>query len=340
MTEPPGHWYSREEMRRFPGMLILGAVVVFAQSPPVPIIRVPVRLVTVPVLVFDADGRLALNLPARDFHVLDEGRPQKISFDYVSAPVSIALVVQEGRDVRDYVAFIRKVGSVVDALLVGETGEAAVVTYGSEVKVVKPFDSGEVSAALKALSTTGRGARMIDAGVTAIRLLRERPPSRDRVIVWIGQSRDSGSESALAALQELAEKQSISVYAIALPEAGKAFVSDTFSIRGPTFEERGGFTGGADLGNLIEVLRNAGAAAQSTDPFTSMTGATGGTQFHVRKQQELETALSAIGVELRSLYLLSFTPASAPPGRHRITVQVDRPGARVFARPGYWLGAE
>ena len=125
---------------------------------------------------------------------------------------------------------------------------------------------------------------------------------------------------------------------MALPELGKALVSDTFSLRGLSSQaDRGGFKAGVDLGRLIPTLSRSGGAETRTDPFSTLTSATGGTQFHIRKQRELEGALGAMGVELRSSYLLSYSPNSTENGYHTISVEVSVPGARAYARPGYWL---
>jgi hypothetical protein len=45
-------------------------------------------------------------------------------------------------------------------------------------------------------------------------------------------------------------------------------------------------------------------------------------------------------VELHSAYVLSFTPAAAPAGYHRLRVEVDLAGAIAHTRPGYWLTTE
>jgi VWFA-related protein len=242
------------------------------------------------------------------------------------------------QDVRQYVPFIAKAGSAVDALLVGESGEAAVVTYGSEVTVAKPFDAGDLQTALRTISANGSPARTIDAGMRALTLLTRRPSSRARVLLFIGQPMDSGSESTLASLREAAEKENVAVYALALPEFGKAFVSDTFSLQGLSSRaDRGGFKAGADLGKLISVLNRNTNAATGADPFSILTAATGGTQLHFRKQRQLEDAIAAIGVQLRSAYLLSYYPNSQEAGYHTVKIEVDVPGAKVYSRPGYWL---
>jgi VWFA-related protein len=302
----------------------------------VPTIRVPVRLINLPTLVFSKESRLLPGLQLGDFRVLDNGRPQTLFLDESSTPVSVALAVQVNRDVREYVPFIARVGSAVDALLAGETGEAAVVTYGSEVTVVKPFDARDVQSTLRTISASGKPARMIDAGIRAVTLLAERPRSQARVLVFIGQPADGGSKSKLVTLREAAEKEGVAVYALTLPEAGKDFVSDTFSLQGVTFGEKGGFRAGIDLATLISVLNRSASPETAADPFSSLTAATGGTQIRFRKQRELEDGIAAIGVELRSLYLLSYYPTTAEPGYHTVKVEVGVPGAKVYARPGYW----
>jgi hypothetical protein len=124
---------------------------------------------------------------------------------------------------------------------------------------------------------------------------------------------------------------------MALPELGKVFVSDTFSLQGLSSQaDRGGFKAGVDLGRLISTLSRSGAAETRTDPFSILTAATGGSRFHIRKQRELEGALAAMGLELRSAYLLSYAPNSTENGYHTISVEVKVPGAKAYARPGYW----
>ena len=131
-------------------------------------IRVPVRLVTVPALVFSKEGRLIPGLQRTDFRVFDNGRLQKVTLDTALTPVSIVLAIQMNQDVRRYAPFIAKAGSVVEALLAGESGEAAVITYSDDVATVKPFDTGDVQSALRKISANGKRARTIDAGVRAI----------------------------------------------------------------------------------------------------------------------------------------------------------------------------
>jgi len=319
--------------------MFLVAALVAAQE--FPTIRVPVRLVTVPTLVFSREGRLIPGLDEGDFHLFDNGHRQHLHLEPAYAPVSAAIVVQANLDVREYLPFIARTGSVIESLLLGETGEGAVVSYQDEIAVLKPFDSGDVRLGLQHVTARGRESKAIDAALRAVDLLKARPASRMRVLLLIGQPVDRGSQSKLAVLEEAVEKNDILVDALSLPELGKSFVSDTFSLKGLSSRtERGGYEVETDLLKLMTALGASGGSAVRTDPFSTLTDATGGTQLHFRKQKELENALAAIGVELRSSYELSYTPDPADPGYHTIRLEVAVPGAKAFARPGYWLGSK
>jgi VWFA-related protein len=324
-------------MRGLAVALSLAALIGAQQTPT---IRVPVRLVSLPTLVFSKEDRLVPDLRGTDFRVFDDDRPQAITLETSSAPISVAVAVQVNQDVRAYVPFIAKAGSVVDALLVGESGEAAVITYNGDVTIAKPFGPGDVQPVLKKISTSGREARSIDAGICAIAELAKRPGSRARVLLFIGQPMDSGSKSTLSVLKEQAERENVTVFALTLPEFGRAFMSDTFRLSGMSQQEKGGFKAGVDLGQLIAVLNRSSDAEKAADPFSILTAATGGTQFHFRKQSELEDGLATIGVELRSAYLLNFYPSSVQAGYHTVRIDVNVPGAKVYSRPGYWRATD
>ncbi len=290
------------------------AALLMAQDAPV--IRVPVRMVALPTLVFSKENRLIPGLRQADFKVLDEGVPQAIHLNADFSPVSVVIAIQANHEERKSIPFIAKVGSVMEAHLVGATGRAAVIAYDKNISVLKPFGSGDVGLAFRALSSKGTGARMIDAGMQAIGMLKERKRTEARVLLFIGPVVDHGSEAEWSRLQEEAERENVSIYAL---------------------NSSGGFENRArpenlDLGWLISTLGHS-----ESDPLSPIVKATGGTELHFHGQRELEDAIGTLGVELRSIYLLSFYPTSDKPGRHALSVRVSIPGARIYARPEYVL---
>jgi VWFA-related protein len=304
-------------------------------------IRVPVRLVSVPTLVVSIEGKYLPGLAISDFQLTDNGQRQTFKLDTNSLPISIVLAVQVNLDVRAYIPFIANVGNLVDDSLAAATGEAALVEYNDQVSVTKPFGVGGLGNSLRKISPAGGGAHMIDAGLRAIALLRERTGPRSRVLLFIGQPMDNGSSAKLAVLEAQAERENVQIYALTLPIFGKSFVSDAFALRGLGSQwYRGGYEASVELTRAVPALRRAGRVGAGRDLFSLLTVATGGLQIHFRKQNELENAIIAMGDALRSRYVLSYAPDPDNIGYHKIAVHVDIPGATVYARPGYQLLAK
>ncbi len=73
--------------------------------------------------------------------------------------------------------------------------------------------------------------------------------------------------------------------------------------------------------------------------FAELASATGGRSVHVTDLKRLPDTLKSIANELRSQYLLGYTPGrplSAKPEWRGLRVTVRRPDVTVRARPGYW----
>lgn len=309
-----------------------------AQQPPT--IRVPVRLVSVPALVVSKDGKYIPGLSVDDFRVTDNDRPQTITLDLATLPISLVVAVQADQEVRAYLGFIAKTGALLDNSLAAATGEAALITYNDEITVKKPFGHGDLQLALRALAPSGDRANMVDAGVRAIELLKERPGPRSRVLLFIGQPAES-SPNKIEALEANAERENVQIYALTLPIVGKAFVSDSFSLQGLGSQGyRGGYEASVELTKAVPALRRVAQANTHTDAFSLLTVLTGGIQLHFRKQKQLENAIIGLGDALRSRYFLSYRPDRYDLGFHKITVRVDVPSATVYARPGYRIAAE
>jgi Ca-activated chloride channel homolog len=73
--------------------------------------------------------------------------------------------------------------------------------------------------------------------------------------------------------------------------------------------------------------------------FAELATASGGRSFFQTDPRELSATLTSIAHDLRSQYLIGYTPArpvAAEPSWHAIEVVVNRPGVRVRARDGYY----
>jgi VWFA-related protein len=227
-------------------------------------------------------------------------------------------------------------------MLPGSSGEASVATFSDEIKTLQTFTADPVllDHAFASMLTRGDRSRCLDAVLAASRQLAAVPRNRRKVILLIGQSGDVGSTAQLREVLRELEQDNIVVHSLIMPRFGKDLVRSTISV-GSTSGAFGrsdtGIMGSIDLGKVVPEIIRAEKSDSGQDPVTVLTSDAGGRRVPFRRLRELEDGIAAIGVDLRSEYLLSYTPDRTTPGYHRIRVQVDRPNAVVRARLGYFV---
>ncbi len=331
------------------------------QQPPNNAIRVRVQLVNAPVVVTDAKGNLISDLQQKDFHVLDNGVAQTIeSFDLGGVPLSAVLVFETSSRIAPLLPAVQKSGIVFTQTVIGPSGDAAVLGYNDRVDQLLPFtaDHDQIEKTISTLQAGTAGTRLYQAMAMAVGLLRDRPVSRRRVIIVVGEARDTGSEDKLGQVLRDAQLSNIVIYTVGLsttaaelrsdsPQSGTRPATPPGIITGtpfpgtaqtPTSEQQHG--GNIDFTPLAEwAVRNTKAVVKDR-PLEIATAATGGQYQSVFRESAIENVVDAIGGELNSQYTLSYRPTkSGDPGYHRIKVSVDRSGAKVRTRPGYYLEA-
>lgn len=164
------------------------------------------------------------------------------------------------------------------------------------------------------------------------------PAGLRRVLLLIAQAGDSGSKAALRDVITEVERKNITVYCLKMPRAGKDLLG---SIRVSGLSSQGsrdtGFIVSADLITLVPEIYRGSKTAAGEDAVTLLTRYTSGTMIPFRGRKDLDAAISLIGEELHTGYVLTYTPSDAAVGYHRIAVTVARDGATVRARPGYYV---
>jgi VWFA-related protein len=331
------------------------------QQPPNNAIRVRVQLVNAPVVVTDAKGNLISDLQQKDFHVLDNGVAQAIeSFDLGGVPLSAVLVFETSSRIAPLLPAVQKSGIVFTQTVIGPSGDAAILGYNDRVDQLLPFtaDHDQIEKTISTLQAGTAGTRLYQAMATAVGLLRDRPVSRRRVIIVVGEARDDGSEDKLGGVLREAQLSNIVIYTVGLSTTAAELRSDSTqsgtrpatppgiitgtpfpgTAQTPTSEQQ--HSGNIDFTPLAEwAVRNTKAVVKDR-PLEIATAATGGLYQSVFRESTIESSVDAIGGELNSQYTLSYRPTkSGDPGFHRIRVSVDRIGAKVRTRPGYYLEA-
>ena len=315
-----------------------------------------------PVAVSDAKGELMLDLQQKDFHVFDNGVEQTIEgFDLGAAPLSAVLVFETSSRIAPLMPAVQKSAILFTQTVIGPSGDAAVIGYNDTVDRLLPFtaDHDQIEKTIANLKTSTSGTRLYDALSKSVGLLRDRPSSRRRVIIVVGEARDSGSEEKLGVVLREAQLSNIVIYTVGLSTTAAELRSEpqksgprpatppgTFGMppvpgtaQTPTSEQQR--SGNIDLLELAEwAVRNASAVVKDR-PLEVATAATGGLYQSTFRDRSIENAVDAIGGELHAQYTLSYRPTgSDDAGYHEIKVTVDRPGVKVRTRPGYFLESE
>ncbi len=334
-----------------------------AQPPARAPIRVRVEVVSTPVVVHNSKGELLFDLSRRDFRVFDNGLEQRLEeegFDMGGAPLSVAIVVETSSRIEALLPAIRRTGILFTQSVLGESGDAAIIGYHDTVTKLLDFTSDHEAIERTfstALNRGTSGARLYDALSQAVRLLHDRPTTRRRVIVVLSEATDTGSEEKLGEVLREAQLDNITIYSVGLsttaadlrgPQRQTAVPSATppgtmslpprpGAIQTPTTEAQR--SGSADLlAAAIWVIQHATEPVRE-NVLELAAAATGGSHQSPFRDRSIETAIDAIAGELHAQYTLTYRPSGTEAGYHEIKVLVDRSGAQVRTRPGYYLSS-
>ena len=113
----------------------------------------------------------------------DNGKPQRITEDITNHPISLVIVIQANSAVERFIPQIQKLGNLVEAQLLGETGEVAVLEFDHRFQWLLPFTSepDKLNLALKKIkagSLDGRGKRRGGAGDQRVEDEADQSPAR------------------------------------------------------------------------------------------------------------------------------------------------------------------
>ena len=295
-------------------------------------IHTTVPLVVLPTSVTDRRGHSIDGLSPSDFVLLDNSAPKPVSIDVVEsglAPIALVVVIQKSDISLSALAKIRKVGAMIPEAVVGENGEAAVITFDDQVDVVQDFtrDADKVSKAFGSLKPADNmGGRMIDAVDKALNMLSQRPGPRRPSILIIGESRDRGSKTKLEGLRQKLQRTGATVYALKY-----SVYLTPFTVSPEEYSP----TGGGLITGITELAR---LGKQNT--IEALTGFTGGVTASFETKGKLEKDLMQVANDIHSRYLVSFVPdKSQTSSFHQVSITIKgRPDAVVRTRPGYWAG--
>ncbi|MBV8729240.1 MAG: VWA domain-containing protein [Acidobacteriia bacterium] len=327
-----------------------------AQSAPQPVeagdkiqanIQVNVNEVIVPVTVTDQKGRFVSNLTARDFRVLDEGKPQRIEFfsHDQKQPVVIGFLLELSNNTRIHWKRLQdSVMEMVWNLLPNDKKyEGYLITYSNdaELAVNTTWDGDKITDEIRK-EKPGGGAALFDAiymACTKRELVKGEPYEPRRVIIIVGDGHDSSSKKSLDEVIELAQRNLVTIYAMSTSAYG--FDNPDQAV----LERLAGETGGKVEYPLQNIYKDTVAGTYFCNPSDegcySYTVGTGGYEAAISKS--IINAVGSISGDVSTQYVLRYIPAIDPDDKvrqyRRIRVEVNIPDVIIRARKGYYPSA-
>jgi VWFA-related protein len=315
-------------------------------------IRVVTNEVSLAVTATNVRGEFVVDLERKDFHVLDDSVEQGIDrWGLAGDPLSVVLVIETSSRVRAAAPAIHGMASIFTETVMAMDGEAAVITYDSDVVVRQAFTQ-DHDAVAKAIAETKFEAperNLYDAMAMAVEGLRAQSSSRRRIMVILGESQDEESTAKLGEIVRDAEHANITIYVV-----GPSSVAADLRVgqQAPPPTKLGGLPPVStappkndhmdrpffDLVTPAIWLLERGTNEVKHHQLAVAAVATGGIQYRAFRDSTIRNAIDRIGDELHSQYIISYRPTSPPsPGFHKIDVTIARAGVTVRARPGYFV---
>ena len=284
-----------------PAFVILAASLVIAQQEPT--FRSGTRTVSVIATVLDAQGRLVPDLEQEDFTILDNGKPQTITFfeDEVR-PFTAVVMLDFSASMTANLELLKRASEQFLIRLLPED-KAQVGAFSDKIQFSGEFtgDRDDLIGALDDLQF-GNPTRLYDAIYQSIDELKS--VDGRRVVLAFTDGDDTASRLGAGDVLDSAKDHEAMIYAIGL--------ESTFFI--------------------------APGRAQRTRPDRTLrkfAEETGGGYFELKKTDDLAPTFTRVAQELHSQYTLGFTPAALDGKEHKLEVKMKQPGMIARARKSY-----
>jgi len=305
-----------------------------------------VNEVIVPITVTDDKGRFVSNLEARDFRILDEGRPQRIDFfsHDQKQPIVVGFIIDMSNNTRvHWKTYQDAIMELVWNLLPGDkryTGYLVTYSNDAEMVVNTTWDSDKITDQIKKLKPGG-GSSFFDAiylACTKHEMVQGEPYEPRRVIIVVGDGHDNASKRSIDEVLEVAQRNLVSIYAMSTQAFG--FANDDQDI----LERVTGETGGHVEYPLSSLYKDvSGYLSNPSDEGNyALTVGTGG--YAAEISGAIIKAVGGIGGEVTTQYIVHYRPDVDPESKAKvfrhIKVEIPTlPNAKIHARNGYYPNA-
>ena len=307
------------------------------------IIRVTTTEVILPVTVTDLKGKYVTNLEAKDFRVLQDGKPQRItSFNRSEKqPVVIGFLVDQSNAVRiQWKKFQEAIMELVWALLPDTPNFAGyLISYSdtAQLLVDTTQDPDKIVSRIRTMKPSGSAA-LYDAVVKACterRVLKGEPYSPRRIVIVIGDGHNTAGKWSLGQAIELAQRNMVTVFGIS---------TANFGFDNPDrdqLEQLAKQTGGRVLYPLEDLYKDVSGYLSHPSDDGNYALNVGSGAYTAEIANGIIKAVSAVEGDIQMQYVMAYQPElpieAKPQDFHKIKVDIpELPNVKLNYRPGYY----
>jgi len=268
--------------------------------------RATTQIVSVPTTVTDAQGRLVPNLEQDQFSILDNGKPQEITFfENETQPFTVVVMMDFSASMTANLEFLRAAAEQFLLRMLPQD-KGMVGAFSDRIEFSGNFtnDRDDLISALKDLQF-GNPTRLWDAVDQSIEMLN--PVEGRKIVLVFTDGEDTYSKTGFGKVLDRARQEEVMVYAIGLE-------SEYF--------------------NGQRMVRS-----RPDRSLRRIADETGGGYFELKKTAELAPTFTRVAQELHSLYTLGFTPAALDGKEHRLDVKMKTTSQTARARKTYVASA-
>ena len=294
-------------MRTFTTIAILvAATLTVAAGQDTPTFKATTQIVSVPATVLDGQGRLVPNLEQDAFTILDNGKPQQITFfQNETQPFNVVVMLDYSASMTSSLDLLRAAAEqFLLRMLPQDKGQVGAFSDKIEFSGDFTNDRDDLISALRDLQY-GNPTRLWDAVDQSIDMLK--PVEGRKVVLVFTDGDDTYSKAGFGTVLDHAKENEVMVYAIGLQST---YFNGQRTVR-----------------------------SQPDRSLKKIAEETGGGYFELKKTDELAPTFTRVAQELHSLYTIGFSPAALDGKEHKLDLKMKQAGMTARARKTYVASA-
>ena len=326
------------------------------------VIKVETELVTIPVTVYDRQGRFIPGLRQSDFKVFEDGKEQEIAyFATTEQPFTVVLLLDVSNSTKFKIDEIQN-AAIAFVRQLKENDRVMVISFDEQIHVLtEPTnDRYRIASAIRS-ANFGGGTSLYDAVNFAVNRKLSRIEGRKAIVLFTDgvdtTSKYSSYDSTVRDVEEL-DTTIYTVHYNTFNDMQSSGGGSPTPYPYPRSRRRSGGLGdiiGIILGGGIVINGGGNTGGGGGSVGTSraeyergeqyveeLATRTGGRKYEADSTRNLETAFYNIAEELRRQYSIGYYPTETGQTgqRKQIKVRVNRPDSVVRSRDSYIVGQQ